>query len=151
MTPIESIVSDWPGTEVKAHDRGGREFTLDGREIGHIHRDQVVDIPFAKRVRDILIEEGRAQKHHIFPDSDWVSYQIESDQDIDGALWLLRVAYLYHLITVRKRNGDHTKLEAVDVETVLVELDISDDLKRVFSNLRGTEPNRMREEEDDEQ
>jgi hypothetical protein len=141
MTPIESIVSDWPGTEVKPHDRGGREFTLNGREIGHIHQSQLVDIPFAKRVRDILLEERRAQKHHVFPNSGWVSYQIESDQDVDGALWLLRVAYLYHLITVRKRDGDHTELNAVDVETALAELDTSDELKQVFSDLRGAEPN----------
>lgn len=134
--PIESTVSDWPGIEIKPHDRGGgREFTLNGREIGHVHRGKLVDIPFAKRIRDILIDDGRAQKHHVVPDSGWVSYRVHSDEDIDGALWLLRVSYLYHLITVRKRDGDHTELDAVDVEAALVALDIGDELKRVFSRL----------------
>jgi hypothetical protein len=135
MNPIESNVSEWPGIEVDSHDRGGREFTLDGREIGHIHGSQLVDIPFVKNIRDILIEEERAQKHHVYPDSGWVSYRVHSDEDIEGALWLLRVSYLYHLIVLRKREAEHTG-GAVDIDTELANLDLSDALHYVFSETR---------------
>lgn len=138
MNRIESIISDWPGVTVKSHDRGGREFVLDGQEVGHIHRGQLVDIPFAKHVRDILIEEGRAQKHHVLPDSGWVSYRVRSDQDVDGAVWLLRVSYLYHLIALGKREEEHPARKAIAVDAALAELDMSNALAHVFSDLKDT-------------
>lgn len=135
MNPIESTVSAWSGVEVDSHDRGGREFTLDGREIGHVHRGQLVDIPFATRVRDILITEERAEKHHVMPDSGWVSYRVRSDEDIEGALWLLRVAYLYQVITTRKRE-EHSLEDGVDIDAALTELDMSNALEDVFNEVR---------------
>lgn len=137
MNSIESAVSTWPRMEVDSHDRGGgREFTLNGREIGHIHRGKLVDIPFDKRVRNVLITEERAEKHHVMPDSGWVSYRIQSDEDIDGALWLLRVAYLYHVITIRKRE-DHFIEDVVDIDAALAELNMSDTLGDVFDEVRA--------------
>lgn len=137
MNSIESTVSAWSGVKVDSHDRGGgREFTLDGREIGHIHRGKLVDIPFTKRVRDVLIEENRAEKHHVMPDSGWVSYRIQSDEDIEGAFWLLRVAYLYHVITMRKRE-DYSLEDGIDIDAALIELDMSDTLEDVFNEVRN--------------
>lgn len=137
MNSIESTVSEWPGVEVDSHDRGGgREFTLAGREIGHVHRGQLVDISFAKRVRDILIEEELAERHHVLPDSGWVSYRVQSDEDVDGALWLLRVAYLYHVVILRKRE-EHPTGDTVDINAVLAELGVSDGLEDVFNDVRG--------------
>jgi Family of unknown function (DUF5519) len=137
MTPIESTVSAWPGVKVDSHDRGGgREFTLDGREIGHIHRDKLVDIPFTKRIRDVLLEKKRAEKHHVMPDSGWVSYRIQSDEDVDGALWLLRVAYLYHVITLQNREEGPPTGDAINIDTALAELDMSNTLENVFNEMR---------------
>jgi Family of unknown function (DUF5519) len=136
MNSIESSVGDWPGVKVDSHDRGGgREFTLDGREIGHIHRGKLVDIPFTKRIRTVLIEENRAEKHHVMPDSGWVSYRIQSNEDIEGALWLLRVAYLYHVIMMRKRKGRSLE-DGVDIDAALIELNMSDTLEDVFNEVR---------------
>lgn len=137
MNPIKSTVSAWSGVDVDSHDRGGgSEFTLDGREIGHIHRGKLVDIPFTKRVRDVLIEENRAEKHHVMPDSGWISYRIQSDEDIEGALWLLRVSYLYYVITMRKRK-EHSLEAGVDIDAALAELDMSDTLEDVFNEVRA--------------
>ena len=137
MNSIESTVSAWSGVEVDSHDRGGgREFTLDGREIGHVHRGKLVDIPFTKRIRDVLIEENRAEKHHVIPDSGWVSYRVQSDEDVKGALWLLRIAYLYQVITMRKRE-EHSLEDGVDINAALAELDMSDTLEAVFDEVRA--------------
>lgn len=134
MNTIESTVSEWHGIEIKSHDRGGSEFTLNGREIGHIHGEQLVDIPFTKRVRDILIEEERAEKHHIVPESGWVSYRIRSEGDEDGALWLLRLSYLHHLLVLRKRDGTQGhRADTVDIDTELAELGVSEALHDEFS------------------
>lgn len=136
MNHVESTVSEWPGVEVDSHDRGGREFTLDGREIGHVHGGTLVDVPFATRVRDILIEEERAEKHHVMPDSGWVSYRVQSDEDIEGALWLLRVAYLYHVVTTQKHKK-HPTGDAVDIDAALAGLDMSHALEDVFDEERA--------------
>ncbi len=122
MNTIESTVSDWSGIEIEPHDRGGNEFTLDGREIGHIHGDRLVDIPFTKRIRDVLIEEERAEKHHVVP----------------GAIWLLRLSYLHHLIVLRKQ-GQTPDSDAIDVDAELSELAVSETLWEVFSGVGTSE------------
>lgn len=135
MSSIEPAVSDWPGIEVAPHRFSAREFTLDGREVGHVHSGHLLDIPFTKRIRDVLIEKGRAQSHHIYPDSSWVSYRIHTDDDIKRALWLLRVSYLYHVITLRNRDGATPAVAAVDVESELAGLEMSDELRAILEDL----------------
>lgn len=136
MTTIKSTVSNWPGIEVKLHRFNAQEFTLAGREIGHLHNGRLLDVPFATRVRDVIIEKGRAEKHHVSPDFG-VSYRIHSDEDVNGALWLLRVSYLYNLIGMRKREEHHSEIDGVDVDAALTELDLSDELYDVFSEMRA--------------
>ncbi len=41
---------------------------MGAREIGHIHDDHLLDIPFPKKVRDLVVAEGRGQPHHILPE-----------------------------------------------------------------------------------
>ncbi len=90
---IWSEVARWPGVTVAPHRFGGLEFLLGRRELGHLHGDRLADLPFPRRVRDELVREGRAQAHHILPDSGWVSFPIRGEEDIQGALDLFRLAY----------------------------------------------------------
>jgi hypothetical protein len=49
MLSVERIVqqvSSWSGVSQSPHRFGGVEFTLAGREVGHVHRNGMVDIPF---------------------------------------------------------------------------------------------------------
>jgi hypothetical protein len=59
------------------------------REIGHVHGDRLVDIPFPKKVRDEVIAAGLAEAHHILPESGWVSIWLRSPEDLEHALSLL--------------------------------------------------------------
>jgi Luciferase len=52
---------------------GGTEFRLGKRELGHLHGDALVDLPFPRKVRDELVAKGRARPHHVRPASGWVS------------------------------------------------------------------------------
>ncbi|MBW5449268.1 hypothetical protein GE107_25995 [Cohnella sp. CFH 77786] len=83
----------WPGVTEQPHRFGGIEFQWNGKEIGHLHGDHLVDIPFPRRMGDQLAEAGRASPHHIHPGSGWVSFYIESEEDIAGAVELLRLKY----------------------------------------------------------
>jgi hypothetical protein len=86
-------VLSWPEVTAHPHRFGGTEFRLGRREIGHMHGGRLVDIPFPRRVRDELIAAGRAQPHHVLPDSGWISFWIRGDEDLPAAIELLRMSY----------------------------------------------------------
>ena len=75
------------------HRFGGTEYCLGRREIGHVHGDSLVDIPFPKTVRNELVAGGRAKAHHILPDSGWVSIYLRQASDVDRAIELLRLSF----------------------------------------------------------
>jgi hypothetical protein len=90
---ITSAVSSWTGITVQPHRFGGVEYVIGKREIGHIHGDHLVDIPFPKKVRDALVQAGRAQAHHVLPESGWVSFYLRQPQDVEQAIALLKESY----------------------------------------------------------
>jgi Family of unknown function (DUF5519) len=90
---IEREALTWAHVEVHSHRFGGNEYRIGKRELGHIHGDHLLDIPFPTAVRDEVIAAGRAQQHHILPDSGWVSFYINSADDIGSAIELLRQSY----------------------------------------------------------
>ena len=100
------IVSGWDGVEAGPHRFGGSEFTLGKVEIGHVHRFGLVDVPFTQRVREQLVAEGKADPHHVLPDSGWISYTMRSAGDLEGAVWLMRLSYLHKRMARSRQNGD---------------------------------------------
>lgn len=53
-----------------------------------------MDILFGNKLREVLVTEGLAKPHHIFPQTGWISYYFENEAEIKNALWLLRLSYL---------------------------------------------------------
>jgi hypothetical protein len=90
---IERAVAAWPGVTVEPHRFGGVEFRVGRREIGHLHGDRLADLPFPIAVRDGLIQEGKAARHHIQPESGWVSVYIRSKDDVPAVIELFRLNY----------------------------------------------------------
>jgi hypothetical protein len=91
---ITATLTTWPGVTAKPHRFGGTEFVLDaGREIGHIHGDHLVDLPLPTRLRDEVVAAGRAQPHHILPESGWISFYLNEPADVEQAIGLLRLSY----------------------------------------------------------
>jgi hypothetical protein len=90
---IREAVLGWPGVTGQPHRFGGLEYRVGRREIGHVHGDWLVDIPFPRRVRDEVVAEGRAQPHHVLPESGWVSVHLARQADVEGAIALLRRSY----------------------------------------------------------
>src|SRR5579864_9230738 len=86
---IVSVVSGWDEVEIGPHRYGGLEFRLGNRELGHIHGDALVDIPFPKAIRNEIVAAGEAEPHHILPDSGWISLFLRTDEDVDRAISLL--------------------------------------------------------------
>jgi hypothetical protein len=90
---IIDTVLTWEGMETHPHRFGGTEFRIGKREIGHIHGDSLVDIPFPKKVRDEIVAAGEASPHHILPETGWVSFYLQEDGDIAKAIDLLKRSY----------------------------------------------------------
>ena len=90
---IEQEVTSWDGVSVHDHRFGGREFRLERRTLGHLHGNRWADLIFHRGVRDMLVETGRAQPHHVHPDSGWVSKQIRDEEDATDVVELFRLAY----------------------------------------------------------
>ncbi len=90
---ISQAVLQWSGVAAAPHRFGGVEYRVGRREIGHIHGDYLVDIPFPTAVRRELVAAGAAEPHHILPDSGWVSFYLRSGGDVAQAIDLLRRSY----------------------------------------------------------
>lgn len=90
---LESFLREWPGVEMMPHRFGGIEFRVDRREIGHVHPNGMLDLPFPVRLRRELVAAGRADAHHMLPNTGWVTFRLRTEHDVPAALELLRLNY----------------------------------------------------------
>ena len=97
---IDTLLT-WEGIETHLHRFGGTEFRIGKREIGHIHGDSLVDIPFPKKIRDEIVAAGEASPHHVLPDTGWVSFYLKEEGDVERAIDLLKRSYQ---IALKQKN-----------------------------------------------
>lgn len=90
---IKNTVMKWEKITYRSHRFGGIEFKLGNREIGHVHGDYLVDIPFTKKIKNEIISAGLADEHHVLPESGWISKYLETAKDVDTAIELLRRSF----------------------------------------------------------
>lgn len=102
---IVDILLTWEGIESHPHRFGGMEFRIGKREIGHIHGDSLVDIPFPKKVRDKIVAAGEAEPHHILPETGWVSFYLKEEGDVEKAIDLLQRSYQIALKQFSRTSG----------------------------------------------
>ncbi len=90
---LKATVGAWPNVTVVPHRFGGVEFRVERRELGHVHLNGMLDIPFPSRMRRALVAAGRAQAHHMLPNTGWVTCRIRTEHDLPAAIELLRMNY----------------------------------------------------------
>lgn len=93
LDEIETEVLSWVGTSAGLHKYGGLQFNYKGREIGHLHSNGLLDVLYNRKLKGQLIAGGRISLHHIFEDSGWISFYIDTDDDVKYAKELLAIAY----------------------------------------------------------
>src|SRR5919197_41441 len=91
-------VGSWPGVETGVEPRfGGPAFYIGRRQLGHLHdggeRGAWADLPLPRRVRDELIEAGRARVHGAMPDSGWLTVPVRTTADVENAIGVFRLAH----------------------------------------------------------
>ncbi len=131
---IKQTVTGWSGITANPHRFGGLEFNLVTVEIGHIHSDGMVDIPFNSKIRTQLLAEKRAEPHHLLPETGWITFYIRSEADVEQALWLFRLSYLFYATRPSNRAALGNTL---DVPSAVEALQLSDTLQTVFTQVSG--------------
>jgi len=88
---LETEMLCFPGVKLGVHRFGGMEFDLaiNGRELGHLHGHGLLDVRLDRPQARALIAAGRVRPHHVFPNSGWISFQLESPADVPFAVKLL--------------------------------------------------------------
>ena len=117
LSEIERHLLSWPEVSVHSRRFGGREFRFGSAEIGHLHIGGIVDIPFPRTVRDALLDDGLAEEHRWVPNSGWITYRVRGENDLEHALWLMRLSYVRYVLKTAadplglvEREGEQLRL-----------------------------------------
>lgn len=133
---IVSQVSAWDGVSVEQR-RGGRtEFMFQGEDFGHIDDDGSLDLPLSIPVREALVADGRTEPHPMYGKTGWTTFDIRSDSDVEEAVKLLRLAYVFYTLEVSHDDGKATLAEGIDLEAELDAFEASDDLRAAMTAMR---------------
>jgi hypothetical protein len=88
LASVEREVLRWPGTTSGPGRFGAVVFRYGKREIGHVHRDSVADLPVTRETRERLLAKGRAWPHRA-GSKGYVSYPVEDQEDVSAVLEIL--------------------------------------------------------------
>ena len=102
----------------------------------HGHEGGIVDIPFPRSVRDALLAEGLAEEHRWVPNSGWITFHVRSEEDLNHAVWLLRLSYLRYAV---KAAPDPREL----LDRQSQELDLSPHFGSLLKALLPVQANRV--------
>lgn len=123
-------VASWPGVTAAPHPFDAVEFQLAGVELARLHRDGWLEVPFVRRIRDALVEDGAAWIHPWVPKSGWTSFQVDDDASAVHAVFLLKLACLYRAVA-NPRLG----VPRAWIEDALNDLDLGGPISEVFDDL----------------
>jgi hypothetical protein len=93
MDELEETVLKWPDTTSSLHRYGGTQFNRRGKEFAHLHSNGLLDILLSKEIKNTLKAEGRISDHHVFENSGWVSFLINTEDDVSYSKTLLKLSY----------------------------------------------------------
>lgn len=88
LLTIEREVLRWPGVTSEPGRFGATAFRYGKREIGHLHRDRIADLPTTTEMREKILASGRARPHRAGVKG-YISYPVESEEDMAVVLQIL--------------------------------------------------------------
>jgi hypothetical protein len=83
----------WPGVHRAEGQFGSVVLGVGRRELGHLHGEAVVDVPISAKLRDQLAKDAVAPQDQRRQDPGWATVPLETDEDVQHALALLRSNY----------------------------------------------------------
>lgn len=102
---ITAEVTAWPGVTAGRGGRGELAFKVEGRELGHLHGDQVAHFSFPKVLGIELRDQGRVVDHPVFPGKPgFAARRIDDEDDVRDVIALMRLNY--DRITARRERRE---------------------------------------------
>jgi len=92
LAEVEQEVLGWPGTTSESGRFHSVAFRYGKREIGHVHRDRIADLPVTPEMREEVLAKGRAKPHRA-GSKGYISYPVEDNEDISAVLDILGLNY----------------------------------------------------------
>jgi hypothetical protein len=105
---IEREVLRWPGVASEPGRFGAVAFRYGKREIGHIHRDGVADLPVTREMREEILSRSRARPHRAGVKG-YISYPLEEQEDVSVVLEILGWNYDRAKDAAERRGSQGTK------------------------------------------
>ncbi len=105
---IEREVLKWPGVTSEPGRFGATSFRYGKREIGHVHRDRIADLPVTREMRKEILARGRALPHRAGVKG-YISYPVENPEDVSVVLEILGQNYDRAKAAVERRNSQASK------------------------------------------
>jgi hypothetical protein len=102
---IEREVLTWPGVTSEPGRFGAVAFRYGKREIGHIHRDRVADLPVTREMRESILSKGRARPHRAGVKG-YISYPVQDQEDLSVVLEILGWNYDRAKDAAERRKSD---------------------------------------------
>jgi hypothetical protein len=110
LVSIQREVLRWPGVTPAPSKFGAVAFRYGKREIGHIHRDRVADLPVTREMREGLLSGGRASPHRAGVKG-YISYRVQDQEDVSVVLEILGWNYDRATAAVERRAARHERKE----------------------------------------
>jgi hypothetical protein len=92
LTRVEREVLSWPGVTSEPGRFGATSFRYGKREIGHIHRDRIADLPVTSEMREGILGRVRARPHRAGVKG-YISYPLQDQEDVSVVLEILSRNY----------------------------------------------------------
>ena len=92
LLEVEREVLSWPGTTSEPGRFSSVAFRYGKREIGHIHRDRIADLPVTRETREGLLAKGKARPHRA-GSKGYISYPMQDQEDVAAVLEILGQNY----------------------------------------------------------
>jgi hypothetical protein len=85
---IEQDALRWPGVTSAPGRFGAVAFRCEKRESGHIHRDQIADLPVTLEMREDRLKGGRARPVRAGAKG-YISYPIKHQEDVSAVVEII--------------------------------------------------------------
>jgi Family of unknown function (DUF5519) len=93
---VEKEVLSWPHVTKRRGRFNSTAFYLGEHELGHVHGNQLADLPYGGKTREALLATGQVTPHHIRPELDWVTYRIHGLESASELITFFRANYDYY-------------------------------------------------------
>ncbi len=130
VTRLTDRAGAWQHVTLAPHSDRAVAFRLDDATIGVLHHDGLLEVPVPMPVRTVLVEEGLAVPNETHPGADWVAARLQSADDVEATVLLLRLSYLYRLL-LRSRN--ETTLHRIRIE--VGQYDLPEALNTIYDTM----------------